>query len=132
MANVTTPPSSRAHAAASHTTIRIEQDRGATLAQIAREHTYRLTSGVTTPLHGAEQLVLYFSPLKRGRDPGSEAICLPHRYPGKVSRIISPEETNEGRAEDGHGARRTRQCSGQIPPYVLATPACARRQISRL
>ena len=43
----------------------------------------RLTSGVTSPLQGAELQNLLFSPLKLERDSGSQTICLPPRYPGK-------------------------------------------------
>ena len=46
-------------------------------------------SGVTSPLHGAEQQILHFSPLKRGCDPGSETIWLPPRYPGKVAQTLT-------------------------------------------
>ena len=53
------------------------------LARIAGGQTHRLTSGATSPLEGAEQQILHSSPLKRGRDPGSETICLPPCYPGK-------------------------------------------------
>ena len=42
-----------------------------------------LTSEVTSPLQGAEKHILHFSPLKRGRDPGSPTMCLPLGYPGK-------------------------------------------------
>ena len=54
------------------------------LARIARGQTYHLTSGVTSPLQGAEQRILHVIPLKRGRDPGSQTICLPPGYSGKV------------------------------------------------
>ena len=54
------------------------------LARIARGQTHRLTSGVTFPHQGAEQRILHFSPLERGRDPGSQTICLPPGYPGKL------------------------------------------------
>jgi hypothetical protein len=47
------------------------------LARIARGQRNRLTSGVASPLQGAEQLNLHFSPLKRGRDPGCQTMCLP-------------------------------------------------------
>ena len=35
----------------------------------------RLTSGVTSPLQGAEVQNPLFSPLKRGCDPGSQTMC---------------------------------------------------------
>ena len=54
------------------------------LARIARGQTNRLTSGVTSPLQGAGQQILHVSPLKRGRDPGSQTMCLTPGYPGKV------------------------------------------------
>ena len=54
------------------------------LPWIALGQTHRLTSGVTSPLQGAEQRILHFSPLNRGRDPGSQTICLPPCYPGQV------------------------------------------------
>ena len=54
------------------------------LARIARGQTNRWTYGVTSPLQGAEQRILHFSSLKRGRDPGSQTMCLPPGYPSKV------------------------------------------------
>ena len=43
----------------------------------------RFASGVTSPLQRAEQRILHFSPLKRGRDPGVQTLCLPPGYPAK-------------------------------------------------
>ena len=60
------------------------------IARIARGQTHRLTSGSTTPLQGAAVQNLLFSPLKRGRDPGSQPICLPPRYPGKDRLVELP------------------------------------------
>ena len=42
------------------------------LARLARGRTDRLTSGVTSPLQGAEVQNPMFSPLKRVRDPGGQ------------------------------------------------------------
>ena len=56
------------------------------LARIARGQTNRLTFGVTSPLQGAEVRILRFSPLKRGRVPGSQTMCLPPDYPGKKAK----------------------------------------------
>jgi len=65
--------------------VRVCETRGgACLARIARGQTYPLTLGVTSPLQGAEQRIWHLSPLKRGRDPGSQTICLPPGYPDKV------------------------------------------------
>ena len=55
------------------------------LARIARGQTNRLPAGVTSPLQGAGVQHPLFSPLKRGRDLGSQTICLPPRYLGKGS-----------------------------------------------
>ena len=55
------------------------------------DKTNSLTSGVTSPLQGAEQLILHFSPLKRRRDPGSQTIGLPSAYPVEVqNHLFSP------------------------------------------
>ena len=53
------------------------------LARIVKGQTYRSTSGFTSPLQGAEVPNQLFSPLKWGRDPRSQTICLPPGYPGK-------------------------------------------------
>jgi len=75
----------------------------AVLARIARGQTNRLTSGVTSPLQGAEQRTLHFSPLNRGRDPGSQTIGFPPGDLGKAGPRLrgeppaSSEEEPSGR-----------------------------------
>ena len=53
------------------------------LGRIARGQRNRLTSRVTSPLQEAEVQNPLFSPLKRGRDPGSPTIFFPLGYPGR-------------------------------------------------
>ena len=60
-------------------------------ARIARGQTNRSTSGVTSPLQRAEHQILHFSPLKRGRDPEKQTMCLPPGYPGKGHPSAGPQ-----------------------------------------
>ena len=57
-------------------------------ARIARGQTNRSTSGITSPLQGAEVQNPLFSPLKRGRDPESQTMCWPPGYPGELTHSI--------------------------------------------
>ena len=69
------------------------------LSRIARGQANRLTSGVTSPLQGAEETNPLFSPLKRGRDPGKQTMCLPPGCPGEVS--LGPTAGNTVGAQEG-------------------------------
>ena len=60
-------------------------------ARIARGGKNHLTTGVTSPLQGAEAQNPHFSSLKRGRDPGIQTICLSPRYPGKDPQVKSKQ-----------------------------------------
>ena len=71
------------------------------LARNVRGQTDRLTSRVTSPLQGAEVQNPLFSPLKRGRDPGSQTMCLPPGYPGKACH----QDLRRARAGGLHGGR---------------------------
>ena len=65
---------------------RLRRDRiKPSLGRMAKGRTNRLTAWVTSPLQGAEQRILHFSPLNRGHDPGSQTIFLPPGYPAKAS-----------------------------------------------
>ena len=75
------------------------------LARIARGQTNRLISGITSPLQGADVQNPLFSPLKQGRDPGSQTICLPPGYPGKVTFVLFAAPASCCRAKKHHSPK---------------------------
>ena len=84
------------------------------LGRIARGQTKRLNSGVASPLQGAEVQNPLFSPLKRGRDPGSKTtpLAIWARNAEKYSRANGPGQsrlTLGPRSVDGW----QRACSSQ-------------------
>ena len=99
------------------------------LARMARGQTHRLTSGVTSPLQGAEVRHPLFSPLKRGRDPGNQKICLPPGYPGKehllflVPSRFAPRKTYEVEIESIHNKLARAADTGHSKSHICARAA---------